>query len=88
MEEYFSYIPKMKITVAKKADDLYKVVSAASIMAKVTRDNILKYWKFQEIGDFDFKFGSGYPSDPYSKGWLLRNVDPVFGFPNVVRFSW
>ena len=32
--------------------------------------------------------GSGYPADPYTKQWLAENQDPVFGFPNFVRFSW
>ena len=27
-------------------------------------------------------------SDPATKRWLLRHVDPVFGFPSIVRFSW
>jgi ribonuclease H2 subunit A len=37
---------------------------------------------------FDRNFGSGYPSDPITKKWLLGNVDYVFGFPSIVRFSW
>ncbi|KAJ1974088.1 hypothetical protein H4R35_003782 [Dimargaris xerosporica] len=40
--------PGIKITVAKKADSLYPIVSAASICAKVIRDAILKYWQFAE----------------------------------------
>ena len=28
------------------------------------------------------------PSDADTKAWLLSNVEPVFGFPNLVRFSW
>ena len=35
------------IGVQPKADRDFKVVSAASICAKVTRDKILKNWKFQ-----------------------------------------
>ena len=26
--------------------------------------------------------------DPQTKAWLEKHVDPVFGFPNLVRFSW
>jgi len=27
-------------------------------------------------------------SDPDTKAWLRKNVDPIFGFPSFVRFSW
>ena len=27
-------------------------------------------------------------ADPETKAWLQKHVDPVFGFPNLVRFSW
>lgn len=26
--------------------------------------------------------------DPKTKSWLLKYVDPVFGYPQFVRFSW
>ena len=26
--------------------------------------------------------------DPRTKEWLKQSVDPVFGFPQFVRFSW
>jgi ribonuclease HII len=41
--------------VQPRADSEHKVVSAASICAKVTRDKILSEWKFREnlsINDF------------------------------------
>ena len=34
-------------------------------------------------------FGSGYPSDPKCKKWMHDNLrNPVFGWPDIVRFSW
>ncbi|CEP24562.1 K00627 pyruvate dehydrogenase E2 component (dihydrolipoamide acetyltransferase) [Cyberlindnera jadinii] len=82
--------PQLKITVAKKADALYPVVSAASICAKVTRDFSLLWTKKELYGDChdDVQWGSGYPSDPKTKKWLVEDVDKLFGWGSVVRFSW
>lgn len=41
-------LKKVKITSESKADDTYPVVSAASIVAKVSRDQILDKWVFVE----------------------------------------
>lgn len=80
--------PKLKITVAKKADSTYPIVSSASICAKVSRDHALKVWKFPEgIEVPEEGFGSGYPGDPVTKRFLNK-FEPVFGFPRIVRFSW
>jgi ribonuclease H2 subunit A len=80
--------PKLKITVAKKADSTYPIVSLASICAKVSRDHALKVWKFREgIQAPEDGFGSGYPSDPATKRFL-HDFEPVFGYPGIVRFSW
>lgn len=81
--------PDFKITVAKKADSTYPIVSAASICAKVSRDHALKVWEFPEgLKISDDGFGSGYPGDPVTKRFLQENIDQVFGFPRLVRFSW
>jgi len=86
--------PTLKITVAKKADSLYPCVSAASICAKVARDKTIKDWIFPETSGkesspiFTKEWGSGYPGDAVTKQFLRDNVDPVFGFPTIVRFSW
>lgn len=47
-------------------------------------------WAFAEPGPAgrSTAWGSGYPSDPKTVSWLAANTDPVFGFGNVVRFSW
>ncbi|EFJ16486.1 hypothetical protein SELMODRAFT_233940 [Selaginella moellendorffii] len=81
--------PHIKFTVAKKADSLFPIVSAASIAAKVTRDQALKSWVMDEAGcAISRNFGSGYPGDPETKAWLEQHMDDVFGFPSLVRFSW
>lgn len=92
-EKYQAYLkslfPEYKITVAKKADSTYPIVSAASICAKVTRDHALLTWTFKEGHEITYKeFGSGYPADPVTKKFLADNYDMVFGYPQLVRFSW
>lgn len=81
-----------KIVVAKKADSIYPIVSAASICAKVTRDWDLEGWAYPEERTGRVKYsreaGSGYPGDANTKRWLAAHVDPVFGFPSLVRFGW
>lgn len=69
-EKYQAYLkslfPQYQITVEKKADSTYSVVSAASICAKVTRDHALQVWNFQENIEATHKeFGSGYPGGCY-----------------------
>ncbi|CAN0025259.1 unnamed protein product [Bubo scandiacus] len=83
------HFPGLGVTVRPKADGLFPVVSAASICAKVARDRAVKHWKFvEDLGEIDRDYGSGYPNDPKTKEWLRRNLEPVFGFPQLVRFSW
>jgi ribonuclease H2 subunit A len=79
-----------RVTVAPKADSLYPPVSAASIIAKVTRDDCLLRWSFpaHEIEIKSRDFGCGYPGDPLTVKWLHDHVHPVLGFPDIVRFSW
>jgi ribonuclease H2 subunit A len=80
--------PSIEFTVSSKADSKYPCVSAASIVAKVNRDRIVEQWEFKEKVNFSRDFGCGYPSDPKTKKWLKKSIDPIFGFPNLVRFSW
>eukprot|EP00559_Dactyliosolen_fragilissimus_P009848 CAMPEP_0184856196 /NCGR_PEP_ID=MMETSP0580-20130426/1354_1 /TAXON_ID=1118495 /ORGANISM="Dactyliosolen fragilissimus" /LENGTH=358 /DNA_ID=CAMNT_0027351049 /DNA_START=34 /DNA_END=1107 /DNA_ORIENTATION=- len=91
LEEVFA-TSGIKFVVEKKADAKYAPCSAASVVAKVSRDAIIKSWKWSEPNyniEGDTEFGSGYPSDPKCKEWLDKNlVDPVFCFPDLVRFSW
>lgn len=91
-----------KVVVAKKADSTYRIVGAASIVAKTTRDRHIRQWNFpeqlrsQELDNlsgnlpvlFNVDRGSGYPSDPLTKKWMDSSCDNIFGFPSFVRFSW
>jgi ribonuclease HII len=74
---------KAKITSKHKADKIYPVVSAASIIAKVERDKEIAALK-EVYGDF----GSGYLTDPktmlFLKQWLQTHDD----YPSCVRKSW
>jgi len=79
--------PDLKITVSKKADALFPTVSGASICAKVARDRALKNWEFPEGLEVE-SWGSGYPGDPVTKNFLVNSIDPVFGLPSLVRYSW
>ena len=90
-EKLQNRFPSIKVTVAPKADGTYKVVGAASIKAKVQRDNMLEEFKYAEPGlddIIDKEYGSGYPSDEATIRWMDRNFDPVFGWPSILRFSW
>lgn len=75
--------PHLRVTVAKKADSKFPIVSAASIVAKTTRDN--------EIRALGIACGSGYPSDPAAKAWIAKNLHKYFSYTeqcNFVRHSW
>lgn len=80
--------PSIDFVVESKADANYAPCSAASVVAKVLRDRILERWKYSESSDISHDFGSGYPSDPKCKKWMEHLPDPVFGYPDIMRFSW
>jgi len=60
-----------KIIAEHKADVKYPVVSAASIIAKVTRDRAIEELE-ESLG---FELGSGYPSDKITIDMIRRNLD-------------
>jgi ribonuclease HII len=74
---------KTRIVSEHKADRNYPVVSAASIIAKVNRDQVVAELRV-EFGDF----GTGYLTDlkttTFLTAWLKNNKD----YPDCVRKSW
>ncbi|MCS7110129.1 MAG: ribonuclease HII [Candidatus Caldarchaeum sp.] len=65
-----------------KGDRRHVLVAAASVAAKVVRDMKIERLK-RELGDF----GSGYPSDPKTRRWLVENKG-FDGFSRHVRLGW
>lgn len=73
-ERYQDYIKRrldneVKLITEHKADHNYPVVSAASILAKVTRDRYIDFLKDQ----FKEDFGSGYMADPKTQKFLEKH---------------
>jgi len=72
---------KLTLIAEHKADINYPVVSAASIIAKVTRDREIDKIK----SSIKMDFGSGYPSDPCTIDFLEKHLAD---FPWVFRKTW
>lgn len=74
---------KTKLIVEHYADRKYPQVSAASILAKVRRDQCIEELK-KRYGDL----GSGYSSDPRTIRFLERWVKKHGKLPKFARKSW
>ena len=73
---------KSKVRSYHYADSRFVVVSAASIIAKVSRDrSIARLNK-------NYEFGSGYPSDKKSINFVKKLVSTKKPLPSSVRKSW
>ncbi len=75
---------KVEIVAENRADENYPVVSAASILAKVTRDRSVEVIE-KELGR---EIGNGYPSDPRTRRFLETVLKERGEFPEAVRESW
>ena len=82
VQALLNYSPK-KIISKHKADDLYPIVSASSIIAKDMRDRLIEELK-KEYGDF----GSGYPSDVRTTAFLRKWIRKNKKAPLIARKSW
>ncbi len=77
-------VPNAAIIAKHKADDSYPIVSAASIVAKVTRDRMIE--DIRE--EFGTNIGSGYPSDHYTMDFIAEWIKKNGKAPEHVRCSW
>lgn len=73
---------RIKIVAEHQADEKYLVVGAASILAKVTRDEEIEKIK-KETG---IQFGSGYPSDERTMKFLEEHWEDKLA--KYIRKSW
>ena len=73
---------KGEVIAEHHADKKYVIVSTASIVAKVLRDQHIK-----ELSRIYGDIGSGYPSDPKTIKWLL-SIASEKSLPPIVRRSW
>jgi len=81
-----SFYPK--IISKHKADDTYLVVGAASILAKTTRDEVVRKIADDLEKKLNLPLGSGYPADPITKKFLKTWVETYGKLPPHVRHSW
>ncbi len=72
-----------KIISEHKADSTYPIVAAASIVAKVHRDQRIREFH-RTYGDF----GSGYPNDPKTRRFLTDWIQRHSTYPDIVRQTW
>lgn len=75
--------PSCGIVSEHHADQSYKIVSAASIMAKVIRDR-----EIAVLAETFGEIGSGYPSDPVTIAFLSSYMDRHNRPPTCARKSW
>ena len=79
---------KVDIISKHKADEIYPIVSAASILAKSRREEEVK--KIADVLEkkLNLPLGSGYPADPITQKFLRKWLDKFGRLPPHTRHSW
>jgi len=80
--EFIEYKDNLELICEHKADANHVSVSAASILAKVTREEEVEKLKLQ-YGNF----GSGYPADPITKNFL-KSSGKKLSNSGLFRKTW
>ena len=81
VKKYLSF--PCEIVSEHHADEKFMVVSAASIVAKVSRDRVIT-----RLAKNYGEIGSGYPSDPVTIRWLSGYIREHPSPPPIARRSW
>ncbi len=79
---------KPEIISKHKADDIYPIVGAASILAKTRRDEEVQMISQELKKKLDMSLGSGYPADPVTQKFLRKWVKTFGKLPPHTRHSW
>ncbi|MBS3802658.1 MAG: ribonuclease HII, partial [Candidatus Thermoplasmatota archaeon] len=79
---------KIEIISKHKADDIYPIVSAASIIAKTIRDKEIEKISKKLGKKLNKPLGSGYPSDPITQQYMHAWVKKYKKLPPNTRKSW
>ena len=77
-----------RVVSEHEADDTYPVVSAASIIAKVERDNALGSVAAELESRLEIPLGSGYPSDERTRTFIKTWITKYGEVPPRTRRSW
>lgn len=79
---------KTTIISKHKADEIYPIVSAASILAKSRREEEIKKIANELESKINLPLGSGYPADPITKKFFKTWLDRYGKLPPHTRHSW
>lgn len=78
----------IEIVSKHKADDIYPIVGAASIIAKTRRDEEIRKISESLEKRIGTALGSGYPADPITQNFLRKWVEKYKKLPPHTRHSW
>ncbi len=79
---------KPTIISKHKADDIYPIVSAASILAKTKRDEEIQKIAQELEKKLNLPLGSGYPADPITQKFFRTWFEKFGKLPPHTRHSW
>ena len=79
---------KPEIISKHKADEIYTIVGAASVLAKTRRDMEIKKISQDLEKKLNTPMGSGYPADPVTQNFLKKWIKTYGNLPPHTRHSW